>query len=789
MRAAPLACLMALAAAGGARAATGLVLSSAGLDSVRPHPHLFLAAGEGFTPRSASAEGRFEGLLSVERSGAYTFHVPAGTLSLGGELVNGEPLGLAAGLHAFDLRVPRGEGDLLVTVEWEGPGFYREPIPQRYFSHERGAPASTGRQQFEDLGCANCHSSGSASLRGRLGPDLTDAGGRLRPAWIHHWLEAPERFRSWATMPAMLDSQGRADVAAFLASLGRAPPEERRPRSSDSERGRTAFQSLGCVACHGSTLPLTGLGSKMTPGRLQSYLLDPLAHAPDGRMPSLHLSDDEAFDLAAYLALSRDDAFEVRPAPPGDAARGRQLVGESGCLACHRIDGLESSAKAPTLASLDPGTGCLSEAVPPGLPRYRLTPEDRLVLARFIRDHEGVPDSVPAPAFDLPRRLRQLGCNACHETDGVPPTGAVAESAPPLSGAGRKLRAAWLEHVLQSPSRNLDWQQLRMPSYGSAWAAWLADALPKAAGIDPREAGWSGSTGDRARGLQMLGVDGERGGMGCIGCHGWKQFPALGEDGPNLFDAGQRLRWPWFERWMRVPARILAGTSMPSYFSGPPTARSQAAIADLWAAFRAAGQLPPPPGFGGARELPGSEARPVPVDRAIVIRWDMPEATPSAFAVGLPGGISYCFDAGETRLRYAWRGGFVDMSRTLLAKKNRETNLTETAEVVGEVFFREGPAPVRVGNRNQIPQRRFRGYRMVGSVPEFHYELDGMEVRERILGTQGGLVRTFFIPRVDRPAWFLSTESEGVEIRSTLVGDRIPFGDSVRFEVTILAHP
>ena len=37
---------------------------------------------------------------------------------------------------------------------------------------------------------------------------------------------------------------------------------------------------------------------------------------------------------------------------------------------------------------------------------------------------------------------------------------------------------------------------------------------------------------------------------------------------------------------------------------------------------------------------PGSEEQPIPTDRPIVIRWDMPGATPAAFAVGLPGGVA-----------------------------------------------------------------------------------------------------------------------------------------------------
>ena len=211
-------------------------------------------------------------------------------------------------------------------------------------------------------------------------------------------------------------------------------------------------------------------------------------------------------------------------------------------------------------------------------------------------------------------------------------------------------------------------------------------------------------------------------------------------------------------------------------------------ISDLWAAFQSAAELPPPFGFRLTDMSQGGETRPVPVDRAVVIRWDMPEASPAAIAVGLPGGVSYCFDAGESRLRYAWLGGFVDMTRTLLSKKNRETNLTETAEIVGEIFFREGLAPIRAGDRERIPQRRFRGYRLVDSLPEFHYQLDGVDVYELIAPVDGGIVRRFRIGEVSQPMWFVASEAEGVRIESSLPGAEIPKGVDVEFEVTVVAH-
>ena len=678
----------------------------------------------------------------------------------------------------------------------------RAPRPWRSTGRDRGSCASPfprgcsltshpvpgapdGRTTFEDLGCPNCHGSGSQSVRGRTGPVLTSLGSRVKPAWIRNWLDAPEEFRLWSTMPEMLSAAERADVAAFLSVQTGESVDEPSVRKSHVERGRTSFQSVGCGACHGSDLPLTGLGSKTTVGQLQRYLLDPIRYSPDSRMPSFHLSESEALDLAAYLADSRNEGFE-RPSPPGDPLRGGQIVESSGCLGhATRSTASLSRARPRPWKSWTRGRA----ASPTPCRRGFLGTGSAMRSAKHSRV------SWPSTGW-CPTQLRPQPSICLEDSSSYGATRATGSAATirqarwrspprPLTGVGDKLRAEWIERVLSSQTRTLDWQELRMPSYGAARAAWLSDALAKTAGVHPSADAAPTRNGSSEAGRDRLGVDGSSGGLGCIGCHGWGEFPSLGENGPNLVEAGKRLRQPWFERWMRDPPRILPGTSMPNYFGGTASPLVLSVVSDLWAAFRAAPGLPPPYGFETAEALPGDEAMPMPTDRAVVVRWDMPEASPAAVAVGLPGGISYCFDAGESRLRYAWRGGFIDLSRTLLSKKNRETNLTETAKIVGEIFFREGASPIRSADRERIPQRRFRGYRLVDSMPEFHYEVDGVSVRERIVPVERGFKRYFRLDGVEQPMWFVAAEAEGVEIRSTLADDEIPTGESVAFEVTV----
>ena len=124
---------------------------------------------------------------------------------------------------------------------------------------------------------------------------------------------------------------------------------------------------------------------------------------------------------------------------------------------------------------------------------------------------------------------------------------------------------------------------------------------------------------------------------------------------------------------------------------------------------------------------------------AIVHRTFMPDSTPAAIAVSLPGGHSYCWDAGECRLRYAWRGGFI--------KKNGSFGRWRTFPTIeGLIYHREEDLPFR-GKGSDSAKVRFEGYRMIDGIPEFRYHVGNLKVTEYLAKLPGksGLIRKFKI--------------------------------------------
>ena len=118
----------------------------------------------------------------------------------------------------------------------------------------------------------------------------------------------------------------------------------------------------------------------------------------------------------------------------------------------------------------------------------------------------------------------------------------------------------------------------------------------------------------------------------------------------------------------------------------------------------------------------------------------------AAIAVALPHGVSYCWDDGNCRLRYAWIGGFVDPMPVWRGNGNG------LAKIIGNKFWTapETP-PLQVGHAQQ--KAEFKGYRIIKGHPEFHYTLNGLDVYEHItaLSDGTGIIRNFRIPMIDSP--------------------------------------
>lgn len=274
-------------------------------------------------------------------------------------------------------------------------------------THIPGAPKwNRGRDLVAKLGCFGCHKMAPFEGTRRTGPPLAHVTSKFADLdFMLKWVDDPQSFRPTTRMPAFFHRENRATepgrdqaeitaLATYLYTL--ASPQELRayPGTGDATRGRALMGEMGgvgCLGCHSvDDFPaeeldplchgpeLSGIGSKVTPDWLYTWLLDPKSLWPDTDMPDLRLTEPQAADLVAYLMTKRNAAFEQKrfERPADDAIyeailaeklseqmtleraqqqiaamsglekrrkSGEFLLNHYGCFGCHDIPGYEDA--------------------------------------------------------------------------------------------------------------------------------------------------------------------------------------------------------------------------------------------------------------------------------------------------------------------------------------------------------------------------------------------------------------------------------------------------------------
>src|SRR5258708_220780 len=231
----------------------------------------------------------------------------------------------------------------------------------------------------------------------KVGPSLKEARVKLKKEWIPVWLKDPHQWRPGTKMPTFrLDDGEIRAISAFLWQSGvKADLPQQKP--GDAARGKEAFETRGCMACHsmgegnakqGGTFSanLSREGEKANYDYLVRWVHNPrqrsapyctfekkdltaedyqrkglpyvfdLEHSKcpnDGHelqvqqmtpMPSLRLTEDEARDVASYLMTrKRSNAYASADFmdDPNLKNKGLSLVRNYGCAPCHEISALQ----------------------------------------------------------------------------------------------------------------------------------------------------------------------------------------------------------------------------------------------------------------------------------------------------------------------------------------------------------------------------------------------------------------------------------------------------------------
>jgi cytochrome c551/c552 len=239
----------------------------------------------------------------------------------------------------------------------------------------------------------------------KVGPSLKEVRMKIHKEWLPVWIKDPHMWRPGTKMPTFrLGDDDVKAIAAFIWQSGVTGDLAQQP-AGDPEKGKEAFETRGCMACHsmgeggekqGGTFAanLSRVGEKDNYDYLVRWVHNPrqrtLPYCPfekkditaedykraglpfvfdtehskcpnDGHellvmqmtpMPSLRLTEAEARDIASYLETRKHAGATYANADyldnPGLKARGQFLVRFYGCAGCHEIAGLEEEQRIGT---------------------------------------------------------------------------------------------------------------------------------------------------------------------------------------------------------------------------------------------------------------------------------------------------------------------------------------------------------------------------------------------------------------------------------------------------------
>jgi len=474
-------------------------------------------------------------------------------------------------------------------------------------------------------------------------------------------------------------------------------------RDKQVARGRERFVELGCGACHAPEAPndidpslapsLADVGAKWPEARLRQFVTSPTDLHPEGGMPDFAIRPIDAARLAGYLSTF-GGADKSTPAPTSkkkadapDAqlvARGKQLVEQHGCAACHDLPGV----KLPVdfAAPLDPdsslASGCLAvngttsgERSPP---HFNLPLADRVALVEFLVRRPMNPTIVAASERTARIVRDTLQCFRCHVRNGTGGEGMsravrrrleeeatldqVALTPPEISGVGARLRHDWLLKTLAGdPPSPRPWMKVRMPRFAisqeqrEAIADYLAsaDAIPGLKAARPH--GLPAALEPTAGALLSPS------GFSCINCHYIGSIPSPSEtSAPDLTMITHRVGRDWFHRWVSNPARIIPSTPMPA-FNIPAT---EIAGEDLLVQKEAVWQFLKHADNRSIRKTlaEGTTAVEVAGLRPAVVQGRVEGFAPvvRGIALGFKNGNSVLFDFERVAWRGHWKGGFLN---------------------------------------------------------------------------------------------------------------------------------
>jgi mono/diheme cytochrome c family protein len=545
-----------------------------------------------------------------------------------------------------------GEGEALTVADAHGEGKnrpqlllrgqYAQSSCSRCHAMDQKLPLSAemagaselaqGRRLFLDNGCLGCHKLSGYEKPERVGPAIARIGEKVNREWLIKWLKKPKDYLPETKMPRFrLSDEEIGYVADYLMSdksvieltppsrtIGTPPLKIRGGRGSyDSgefssssliQDGEKLVNELGCLGCHkinekGAAFgpDFSGIGNKVNPEWLQSFLKNPKSYDEKTIIPDFKLTEKDIPSITAYLMSLKRESHNSVPAVQnpsgGNIEKGKKLVKDLGCAGCHEIEKRSFQYNAPELDSIgekrveelvfsnikgiqknlitwlkikvtEPGKFATDKIIT-RMPDLDFKKDDAEAMVTFLLSLQKYP--VPADyrkdladSAEAEMRGRSLfekyNCLGCHKIDKK-----GGDIGPDLTNEGKRARPEWIFTFLKSPYkiRPLPLFKAGMPDFhlsdneADTITAYLS-FISKEPFPFYDEAKKDVSMEDIADGEKLYNEV-----FSCIACH--TIDGRGGEVGPDHTDLAERFKRRGLEEWLKDPQAVRPEARMPKF--------------------------------------------------------------------------------------------------------------------------------------------------------------------------------------------------------------------------------
>jgi mono/diheme cytochrome c family protein len=325
-------------------------------------------------------------------------------------------------------RVPKMDRCTTCHLAIDREGYEKYPQPFRTHPELNLYLGSASPHPLEQIGCTVCHEGmgQSVSFRDASHTPRDDA---QREQWEeeHHW-EAPHLW-DYPMLPV-----GMTEASCAKCHKG----EVFTPGRPKLNLAYNLYERAGCYACHKTRgfenlrkpgPDLTRIQAKLTPDWVKNWIRNPRAIKASTWMPRVWYNSNssapadarrnevEIDATVAYLFASSGSHRFANPDPPrGDAAAGKTIVEEVGCLGCHVADGTSRVEAGPRRTFGQPLQSIGSKTTyawlydwvrdprhySPGtvMPDLRLTDAQAADVAAYLATLKGATGDGPKATFD-----------------------------------------------------------------------------------------------------------------------------------------------------------------------------------------------------------------------------------------------------------------------------------------------------------------------------------------------------------------------------------------------------